>query len=90
MVCEDCSVAACYCDGLPEAPIESISLEDITFTYKADATPGVPAMRNHAEAFCRAGMYFDNVESLTVKNVNISGQLGDELIAKNVGKLNRD
>ena len=90
MVCEDCEVAACYCDGLPEAPIESISLEDITFTYKTDATPGVPAMRNFAEKLCRAGMYFDNVESLTVKNVNISGQLGDELIAKNVGKLNRD
>ena len=89
MVCEDCSVAACYCDGLPEAPIESISLEDITFTYKADATPGVPAMRNHAEAFCRAGMYFDNVTDLTIKNVNVTGQDGDDLIAKNVGKLTR-
>ena len=89
MVCEDCSVAACYCDGLPEAPIESITLEDISFTYKKDAKPDMPAMRNHAEFFCRAGMYFDNVTDLTIKNVNVTGQDGDDLIAKNVGKLTR-
>jgi polygalacturonase len=90
MVCEDCEVAACYCDGLPEAPIESITLEDISFTYKADAKPGVPAMMNFAEKFCRVGMYFDNVDKLTVKNVTMSGNEGDDLIAKNVGELIRD
>jgi hypothetical protein len=89
MVCEDCEVAACYCDGLPEAPIESITLEDISFTYKPDAKPDRPAMRNHAETFCRAGMYFDNVCKLTVKNVTLKGNDGDDLIAKNVGELIR-
>ena len=90
MVCEDCSVAACYCDGLPEAPIESITLEDISFTYKSDAKPGIPAMRNFAEEFCLAGMYFDNVTELAVKNVTLEGNVGDDLIAKNVGKLIRE
>ncbi len=89
MTCEDCSVAACYCDGLPEAPIESIALEDITFTYKEDAKPGVPAMRNFAEPFCRVGMYFDNVGELTVKNVKLAGNVGKDLIAKNVKKLTK-
>ena len=87
MVCENCHVAACYCDGLPEQPIEEITVENIKFTYDPDAEPGVPAMRNHAEKMCRAGMYFDNVRKLTVKNVDISGNDGEALLAEHVGTL---
>lgn len=89
MICEDCEVAACYCDGLPEAPIDSITLENITFTFSPDSKAGKPAMRNFAEEFCRGGMYFDNVRELVVKNVNISGHIGDDIIAKNVEKLSK-
>ena len=89
MICEDCEVAACYCDGLPEAPIESITLEDISFTYNPDSKPGIPAMRNFAEELCRVGMYFDNVSTLTVKNVTLSGHEGEDLVAKNVKTLER-
>ena len=89
MDCEDCSVAACYCDGLPEAPIESVTMEDITFTFREDATPDKPAMMNFGKEFCRAGMYFDNVSHLTVKNVKMSGNIGDVLIAKNVEKVTK-
>ena len=87
MRCEECEVAACYCDGLPEAPIESIELENIVFTFAPDAKADRPAMRNFMEDFCRSGMYFDNVKNLTVKNVEMQGQLGEALIAKNVEKL---
>ncbi|MDE7326980.1 MAG: glycoside hydrolase family 28 protein [Lachnospiraceae bacterium] len=87
MVCENCHVAACYCDGLPEQPIDEITVENIRFTYAPDAAPGVPAMRNHAEKMCRAGMYFDNVRKLTVRNVDISGNDGDALITNHVGTL---
>lgn len=90
MVCENCQVAACYCDGLPEQPIDEITVENIKFTYDKNAEPGVPAMRNNAEKMCRAGMYFDNVKKLTVKNIEIEGNDGDPLIAKNVGRLNRE
>jgi polygalacturonase len=89
MYCEACEVAACYCDGLPEAPIESIKLENITFTFAPDAKPDKPAMRNFMEPMCKGGMYFDNVRELTLKNVRVKGQLGDELIAKNVEKLTK-
>ena len=89
MICEDCEVAACYCDGLPEAPIESITLEDIIFTYNPDSKSGIPAMRNFAEKLCRVGMYFDNVSTLTVKNVTLSGHEGEDLVAKNVKTLER-
>lgn len=89
MYCEACEVAACYCDGLPEAPIESIKLENITFTFAPDAKPGQPAMRNFMEKMCRRGMYFDNVKELTLKNVKMYGQEGEALVAKNVENLTK-
>ena len=89
MECLDCEAAACYCDGLPEMPIKEITVENIRFTYSDDAKPSRPAMREFMEEFCRVGMYFDNVGKLTVKNVSLDGVVGDELIAKNIGKLVR-
>ncbi len=90
MECTNCQVAACYCDGLPEMPIDDITLENIDFTYDPDAKPGVPAMRNNAEKMCRAGMYFDNVNKLTVKNVRVEGCSGEELLAHNVAELSKE
>ena len=87
MICEDCEAAACYCDGLPERPIEEITVENIRFTFSPDAKPSKPAMREFMDDFCRVGMYFDNVNKLTVKNVSIDGVIGDELILNNIGEL---
>ncbi|MBR2381505.1 MAG: glycoside hydrolase family 28 protein [Clostridia bacterium] len=87
MVCTDCEAAACYCDGLPERPIKSITLDNIHFTFSNDAKPFVPIMQNFAEPVCKMGMYIDNVETLTVTNITIEGHEGDDLIAKNVGKI---
>lgn len=90
MVCENCCVAACYCDGLPEQPIGEITVENIKFTYDENAEPGFPSMRNNNQEMCRAGMYFDNVKKLTVKNIDISGNDGEALIANHVDKLIKD
>lgn len=87
MTCENCHVAACYCDGLPEMPIGEITLENLKFTYDPKAEPGVPAMKNNAEKLCRSGMYFDNVKKLTVKNVTLIGNDGEPLTANNVDEL---
>lgn len=87
MVCENCCVAACYCDGLPEQPIGEITVENIKFTYDENAEPGFPSMRNNNQEMCRAGMYFDNVKKLTVKNIDISGNDGEALIANHVDEL---
>ena len=90
MQCLNCHVAACYCDGLPEMPIDDITLENITFTYAPDAKPGYPSMKNNNEKLCRAGMYFDNIRKLTIKNVSVDGCDGDELITHSVGELKKD
>lgn len=87
MVCTDCEAAACYCDGLPERPIKSITFDNIKFTFANDAKPFVPIMQNFAEPVCKLGMYIDNVETLTVTNITIEGHEGEDLIAKNVSKI---
>ena len=90
MECLNCHVAACYCDGLPEMPIESINIADIRFTFDPNAQPGVPAMRNNAEKMCKAGMYFDNVKKLYIRGVQIEGCEGEELLLHNVDELVRE
>ena len=87
MICEDCEAAACYCDGLPERPIEQIVVENIKFTYSPNAKPAQPAMREFMEDFCRVGMYFDNVKRLVVDNVTLEGVVGDELVINHIGEL---
>lgn len=89
MVCEDCEAAACYCDGLPERPIDEITFENITFTFSENARPSQPAMREFMENFCRVGMYFDNVRRLSVNNVKTEGVIGDELILNHIGEFTK-
>ena len=89
MECTDCHAAACYIDGLPEMPISSVNLERIRFAYAADAKPFKPAMRDFLDEMCRAGMYVDNVGTLTVSDVTVEGAVGDELIAGNIGEIIR-
>lgn len=90
MECIDCEAAACYCDGLPEQPIKEITVENIRFTYAEDAKPFKCAMRDFLDPFCKAGMYFDNVRTLHVRNVTLDGVEGEELIARNIGTLIRE
>ena len=87
MVCENCHVAACYCDGLPEMPIDDITVENIRFTYDENAVSGRPAMKNNAVNMCRAGMYFDNVRRLTVRNVELIGNEGEPILISNVSEF---
>ena len=87
MECINCHVAACYCDGLPEMPIDEITLENIHFTYDPEAEPGYPSMKNNNVQLCKAGMYFENIRKLTIKNVRVDGCEGDELIIRSVSEL---
>lgn len=87
MECVDCEAAACYCDGLPEQPIKSITFENINFSFSENARPANPIMKNFVEPVCKMGMYFDNVETLIINNISVVGADGDDIIANNVGKI---
>ena len=81
MECTGAEVAACYIDGLPESPIDEVTLENISVAFAENAKPGVPSMQNFAEERCRLGLYLDNVKRIRVKNVTLSGVEGEPLIA---------
>ncbi len=79
--CTDAQVAACYIDGLPEAPVDEVEFEDVSVSFAPDAKPGVPIMENFAKPRCRLGLYFDNVRHIRVKNVALEGVDGERVLA---------
>ena len=87
MVCTEAQAAACYIDGLPESPIDSVTMENIQISFAEDAQPFVPAMQNFAEPKCRLGLYLDNVTEVTVKNVTVTGAEGDGLVTNHCGNI---
>ncbi len=87
MECLDCEAAACYLDGLPEMPIGSVVLESLRFTYKENAKPSKPAMREFMEDFLKVGIYVDNVRTLRIKDVSVEGANTEALVLSNVGTV---
>lgn len=87
IVCEDCEYAAGFFYGLPEQPIKEITLENISFSVKKDAKPGIPAMMSYAKKCCKEGLYFNNVENVILKNVTFSGVVGKEVQTINVNNI---
>lgn len=77
MTALDCEWAAGYFYGLPEQPIKSITLDNINFTFKADASFGEPAMMKDAEKLSKRGLVFYNVDNVTLNNVGMIGHVGE-------------
>lgn len=72
----DCEWAAGYFYGLPEAPIQKITFNNIEFTFKEDATSGEPTMMVDAETTLKRGLVYYNVLNIEENNVVMNGQLG--------------
>ena len=89
LTCTDAEVAACYIDGLPEAPIREVSFEDIAVSFSPNAKPGIPAMENFAKERCRLGLYLDNVQHIRIHNVRLEGVAGEKLIANHYESLEK-
>ena len=81
LTCTDAEVAACYIDGLPEAPIEEVAIEDVSISFSKDAKPGIPMMENFAKPRCRLGLYLDNVKRIRINNAKLENVDGEKLIA---------
>lgn len=82
ITCTDAHAAACYIDGLPEAPIDQVTLERVSVSFAEDAIPFVPAMQNDAVPRCRLGLYFNNVQQVCIEDVVIRGAQGPALITE--------
>ena len=87
MECVDTEVAACYCDGLPEQPIEEVELENVRVSFAEDARPGEPSMFTNAPKHCKLGLWFENVRRVRLKNVAVEGQVGEAVLTRGVGEI---
>lgn len=90
LVCNDCELTAGEFWGLPEQPIDSITIENVEFNFKDDARCGVPAMMSFAPQVSKQGLNFNYVNNVKIKNVKMNGNLGEEVILNNVQNCKRD
>jgi len=84
MTCENVHVAAGFFYGLPEQPIASITLENITFSYAKHALPGIPAMMSFLEPMEKAGLIFKNVRNVVLNHASVQGASGEAVTLENV------
>lgn len=85
IVCTGAEAAACYIDGLPEAPIDRVNFQRVRISFAEAARPFVPAMQNDAVPRCRMGLYLNHVGIVSLEDVVVQGAEGEILITENCG-----
>lgn len=80
MVCTGVGYCAGAFYGLPEAPIQSISMENIHFSYDPDCPAGFPDMREKNEKVKNAGLIFQFTDTVKLNNVTFQGCQGEETV----------
>lgn len=88
--CTGCEYAGGYLCGLPERPVQSVTLEDVSFTFRPDAGCGHPAMMDDMPPVSRLGLWAMNVEVLTLRNVQFTGCEGEPVQCEGVTCLTRE
>ncbi|MDR2828675.1 MAG: glycoside hydrolase family 28 protein [Acholeplasmatales bacterium] len=89
MVCTDVNVAAGYFYGLPERPIKSITLENITVTYSKNPKDFMPAMMDGISPMSLHGYEFRFVENVNIKNVKIEKTQYESFVFENVDNIKK-
>lgn len=87
MTCTGVEFSAGAFYGLPEAPIKSITLKNVSFNYNKQAQAGFPDMMEKNEAVKNQGLYFRFVENITLENVRIDNCDGRPVITEGCGHL---
>jgi polygalacturonase len=89
MECKGVEYSAAAFYGLPEAPIESVTFENVSFEYNPNAVEGFPDMREKNLAVCRQGLDFHFVKKVSLVNLSINGQNGEEVLLEGVDNFKR-
>lgn len=84
IVCENVHAAAGFFYGLVEQPIESIELENVSFTYAKDAEPFLPAMMSYLDPMVKEGLHFRFVNHVSLKDVKIEKTEKEPIILESV------
>ena len=86
----DAQYAGCWFSGLPEQPIDRVSMRNVNISFAENAKPGQAAMMCGADASCKVGIHAENVRKIELHNVKITGYEGECLQLTNVGSFEED
>lgn len=80
MTARGVQAAAGYIHGLPEMKIKDITLDNISISMADEAKAAVPAMIRGLEPMKKQGFLADYVSNIRFYNVEITDQIGDEIV----------
>jgi polygalacturonase len=83
VVCDGTTVSAGFVLGLPERPVQGISIDNYRVRFDPQAKPGEPDMAAGIEMVAREGFRLHNVRKLSLKRIDIEGADGPVMIREN-------
>lgn len=87
LTCSNCHAAAAFMYGLPEQKIKKVTFDQVNISFAKDPIPAVPAMMDGADETTLLGLYANNLETLVLKDVEVSGNRGEAYLIQNVDNL---
>ena len=81
---ENCEACAGYILGLPERPVQEITMKDCHFTFNPDGKPMAPAMAANVKQCLNRGIIASYVDRLILDNVTMEGSSGERIEATEV------
>ncbi|MDE6584324.1 MAG: glycoside hydrolase family 28 protein [Anaeroplasmataceae bacterium] len=88
--CENVNVAAGAFYGLPEQPIESINIENVSFKYSSNPVPGIPAMMEGLDPMAGRGLIFNYVKEVKLKNISFHNIKNDKIESFAVDNISQE
>ena len=82
-----CKACAAYVLGLPERPVEHLTMKDCTFTFSGEDEPMQPAMAEGIEAVSRRGLILSAVSLAEIDGVTLEGIRGEAIEATACGNV---
>lgn len=82
--------AGCWFSGLPEQPIESVEMRNVSISFAPNAGRGQAAMMCNAEPCSKLAIWAENVRRIHLHNVQITGYEGERLQLLHVDELTED
>lgn len=82
-------VSAAYFLGLPESKIEAVIMRNVDISFGGEEKSGVPIMCDSVDAMSKRGIVAENVKSIVLDNVTVSGQSGLDVELINVDEVKK-
>ena len=77
-------LAAAWLLGLPEMPIDGLSIDDFSVRYAAGVMPEPPDMGASIPAVARQGIHIHNARHVRLEHIDIAGQDGEIITLESV------